>query len=148
MTTLNRKPWPRVAILVKRWKICIPGSRTEVSRTPKVCNSGHMKGMGAMSTQNLTDKEAEAVVATDMATELLQEFFGYIQKDLRHYSEKYADYRVYSEYAGVLAEDKDELLGRLTAWNYRTTQGVGSTFLIISVWEPGKDPKARTGITW
>ena len=100
------------------------------------------KVVGVMSTQNLTDKEAEAVVATDMATELLQEFFGYIQKDLRHYSEKYADYKVYSEYAGVLAEDKDELLGRLTAWNHHITQGVGSTFLIISVWEPGKDPKS------
>lgn len=61
---------------------------------------------------------------------------------LRHYSEKYADYKVYSEYAGVLAEDKDELLGRLTAWNHHIIQGVGSTFLIISVWEPGKDPKS------
>lgn len=100
------------------------------------------KVVGVMSTRNLTDKEAEAVVATDMATELLQEFFEHIQKDLRYYSEKYADYRVYSEYAGVLAEDKDELLGRLTAWNHHITQGVGSTFLIISVWEPGKDPKS------
>lgn len=100
------------------------------------------KVVGVMSTKNLTDKEAEAVVATDMATELLQEFFEHIQKDLRYYSEKYADYKVYSECAGVLAEDKDELLGRLTAWNHHITQGAGSAFLIISVWEPGKDPKS------
>ena len=32
--------------------------------------------------------------------------------------------------------------GALTAWNHHITQGVGSTFLIISVWEPGKDPKS------
>lgn len=106
------------------------------------------KVVGVMSTQNLTDKEAEAVVATDMATELLQEFFRYTQKDLRHYSEKYADYKVYSEYAGVLAEDKDELLGRLTAWNHHITQGVGSAFLTSPCGSRGRIPKARTGITW
>lgn len=96
----------------------------------------------AMGILGITEDEAEAVLAMNMATKLLHEFYEHIKKDLRHYSEKYADYMVYSEFVGELVEDKAELLGRLTAWNHRITSGTESAFLIIDTWEPGKDPKS------
>lgn len=101
------------------------------------------KVVDVMGTLGITEDEAEAVLAMNMATKLLHEFYGYIKKDLRYYSEKYADYMVYSEFIGGLIEDKDELLGRLTAWNHRIISGTESAFLIIATWEPGKDPKSE-----
>lgn len=101
------------------------------------------KVVDVMGTLGITEDEAEAVLAMNMATKLLQEFYDYIKKDLRYYSEKYADYVAYSEFLGELIEDKAELLGRLTAWNHRIIQGTESTFLIIATWEPGKDPKSE-----
>lgn len=92
--------------------------------------------------RGMTEDEAEAVLAMNMAIKLLHEFYGHIKKDLRYYSEKYVDYMVYSEFIGQLVENKDELLGRLTAWNHRIVQGAESAFLIIDTWEPGKDPKS------
>lgn len=65
-----------------------------------------------------------------------------VQAVLRLWSYGYSEVELEAECAEDVAEDKDELLGRLTAWNHHITQGVGSTFLTISVWEPGKDPKS------
>ena len=100
------------------------------------------KVVDLMGTQGLTEREAEAVLAMNMAIELLQEFLEYIKKDLRRYTEKYDNWKVYSEWIGQVVEDKDELLGRLTAWNHSIMSNDEDTFQIISVWEPGKDPKS------
>lgn len=100
------------------------------------------KVVDVMGTLGITEDEAEAVLAMNMVIKLLHEFYGHIKKDLRHYSEKYADYMAYSEFVGGLVEDKAELLGRLTAWNHRIISGTESAFLIIDTWEPGKDPKS------
>lgn len=100
------------------------------------------KVVAVMCARGLTEGEAEAVIAVDMAIELLHEFYEHIKKDLGYYSDKYADYTVYSEFIGELVESKAELLGRLTAWRHRIIEGAGSTFLIIATWEPGKDYKS------
>ena len=100
------------------------------------------KVVDVMGTLGITEDEAEAVLAMNMATKLLHEFYEYIKKDLKYYSEKYADYMAYSEFVGGLVEDKAQLLGRLTAWNHRIISGTESAFLIIATWEPGKDPKS------
>lgn len=100
------------------------------------------KVVDVMGTLGITEDEAEAVLAMDMAIKLLHEFYKYIKKDLKYYSEKYAEYMVYSEVVGGLVEGKAELLGRLTAWNHRITSGTESAFLIIATWEPGKEHKS------
>lgn len=95
-----------------------------------------------MQFKGCSEEEAEAIFAVDAATRLLHRFSKHIHRELSYYEQKYAGYKAYTEIASFLHEEKATLLGRLVGWEHSGLPASGSNFLLLSVWEPGKDRKS------
>lgn len=83
-------------------------------------------------------EEAEAIVAIRKADELLWKFSESIKPDLAYNEARFKDYKTYTLYVGSLCRDDDKFIGRMTAWD-RSIKATGdNSFMVVTVWEPGK----------
>jgi len=88
-------------------------------------------------------KEAEAVVAVRKADELLWRFAESIKADLKYNQERFGDFKAYTLCVGTLCRDEGQFLGRMVAWERSIKTNGNDSFMVVTVWKPGKKDDPR-----
>lgn len=88
-------------------------------------------------------KEAEAIVAVRKADELLWRFAESIKADLKYNQARFGDFKAYTLCVGTLCRDEGQFLGRMVAWERSIKTNGNDSFMVVTVWKPGKKDDPR-----